>query len=207
MILLSALLAVFCFIPAAVKKWKAKRRRLLLASQLRQSLQNMVHALKVGVSFMQALDYVAQEGEEPLASHWRWLLQAARVGKPLGDALQELAARVPLREMGWFAAAVQITQSSGGSLAEVLDTLAAALQEQESLREKVNALTTQGKASGVLLSAMPFLMTGALSVIAPKLIAPLFTTVLGQVMLAGVLIMIVFGGIVIHHIVSIEVDA
>src|SRR5579871_1990360 len=160
MILFGMLVILACFIPGAIKKWNATRRQLLLASQLRQSLQNMVHALKVGVSFTQALDYVAQEGEEPLVSHWRWLLQAMRVGKPLADALQDLAARVSLKEMGWFVAAVQITQSTGGSLADVLDTLATTLQEQQSLREKVNALTAQGKASGALLSALPFLMTG-----------------------------------------------
>jgi tight adherence protein B len=206
MILLGMLCILLCLIPGGIRKWKAQRLQRLLASQLRQSLQNMVHALKVGVSFMQALDYVAQEGAEPLVSHWRWLLQAMRVGKPLGDALGELAIRVPIKEMGWFVAAVQITQSTGGSLAEVLDTLASTLQEQQSLREKVSALTAQGKASGALLSALPFLMTGALYVIAPKMIAPMFNTIVGQAMLAGVLAMIAVGSIVISKIVSVKVD-
>jgi len=193
-------------LPAFLKKWKAERQRTLLASQLRQSMQNMVHALRVGVSFMQALDYAAQEGEEPLVSHWRRLLQSIRVGRPMVDALRELAERVPLKEMGWFVAAVQITQSTGGSLADVLDTLSTTLQERQSLREKVSALTAQGKASGALLSALPFLVTGALYVIAPKMVAPMFTTLIGQAMLAGVMVFIAIGGFVIHRIVSIRVD-
>ena len=85
MILLGIFIILACFIPGSIQKWKATRRRLLLASQLRQSLQNMVHALKVGVSFSQALDYIAQEGAEPLVSEWRWLLQSLRVGKPLSE--------------------------------------------------------------------------------------------------------------------------
>ena len=206
MILLIVIGALGACLPGVLKRWKAERERMLLASQLRQSLQNMVHALRVGVSFLQALDYAAEEGEEPLVSHWRRLLQSVRVGQPLVDALRELAARVPLKEMGWFVAAVQITQSTGGSLADVLDTLSTTLQERESLRDKVSALTAQGKASGALLSALPFLVTGALFVIAPKMIAPMFTTCIGQVMLAGVLVFIAIGGVVIHRIVSIRVD-
>jgi len=194
-----------CF-PAMIKKWKAQRRQALLASQLRQVLQNMVHALRVGVSFMQALDYAAEEGDEPLVTHWRWLLQSVRVGRPLVDALRELSERVPLKEMGWFVAAVQITQSTGGSLADVLETLSTTLQERQSLREKVSALTAQGKASGMLLSALPFLVTGALYIIAPKMVTPMFTTWIGQMMLAGVLVFIAIGSIVIHRIVSIRVD-
>jgi tight adherence protein B len=206
MILLIAIGVLGACIPGAIKKWKAQRQRTLLASQLRQSLQNMVHALRVGVSFMQALDYAAQEGEEPLVSHWRRLLQSIRIGKPLADALRELSERVTLKEMGWFVAAVQITQSTGGSLADVLETLSSTLQEQQSLREKVGALTAQGKASGALLSALPFLVTGALYLIAPKRVAPMFTTLIGQAMLAGVLVMIALGSVVIHRIVSIRVD-
>jgi tight adherence protein B len=206
MILLIAIGALCACLPTVLKRWKAERQRILLASQLRQSLQNMVHALRVGVSFMQALDYAAEEGEEPLVSHWRRLLQSMRVGQPLVDALRELAERVPLKEMGWFVAAVQVTQSTGGSLADVLETLSTTLQEQQSLREKVSALTAQGKASGALLSALPFLVTGALFVIAPKMVAPMFTTLVGQMMLAGVLVFIAIGGVVIHRIVSIRVD-
>jgi len=206
MIILIVIGVLCACLPVVVKKWKAQRQRTLLASQLREALQNMVHALRVGVSFMQALDYAAQEGEEPLVSHWRWLLQSIRIGRPLVDALEELSERVPLKEMGWFVAAVQITQSTGGSLADVLDTLSTTLQEQQSLREKVNALTAQGKASGALLSALPFLVTGALFIIAPKMVAPMFTTLVGQAMLAGVLVFIAIGRMVIHRIVSIRVD-
>jgi len=206
MILLLAIGVGAAFVPVALKKWKAERQRALLSSQLRQSLQNMVHALRVGVSFMQALDYAAAEGEEPFVLHWRWLLQSIRVGKPLGDALRELSDRVPLREMGWFVAAVQITQSTGGSLADVLETLSDTLQEQQSLREKVSAITAQGKASGALLSALPFLVTGAMFVIAPGMVAPMFTTMIGQAMLAGVLVFIAIGSVVIRRIVSIPVE-
>src|SRR5262249_53854862 len=155
-----------------------------------QALQSMVHALRIGVSFMQALEYTARESADPLGTHWRRLLQSLQVGKPLPNALNELERLVPLKEMRWFVAAVQITQSTGGSMADVLETLSNTLQEQQTLREKIAALTAQGKASGVLIGAMPFLILAALYIIAPEMVLPMFSSWIGQAMLAGVLVMV-----------------
>jgi len=108
--------------------------------------------------------------------------------------------------MGWFVAAVQITQSTGGTLAEVLETLAETLQERQTLRDKVSALTAQGKASGLVLAALPFMLLAALRVIVPGLVRPMFTTAAGQGMIAGIMISVAIGGLVIWKIVNIKVD-
>jgi len=192
--------------PFLAAKVREDRRRRLLAGQLRQSLQNMIHALRVGVSFPQALVYASQEGEAPLVEAWRWLRQSLEIGKPMSDALEELGRRVPLKEMGWFVAAVQITQSTGGSLADVLETLAATLQEQQTLREKVSALTAQGKVSGILLSLLPFAVLAAMYLIAPAMVAPMFTSTWGQWMLGGMMLFLALGAVCIYAIVSIRVD-
>jgi tight adherence protein B len=206
MILLAIMGLFIALIPVVVRKFREERRRLLLASQLRQSLQNMVHALRVGTGFLQSVDYAAREGQPPLAAEWERLLQAVNVGQSLSTALDELSHRVPLKEISWFVAAVQITQSTGGSLADVLDTLSQSLQEQQALREKVSALTAQGKASGILLGALPFLVLGAIGLVAPEMARPMFTTTIGQLLLAGVMISVAIGGAVIRKIVSVKVD-
>jgi tight adherence protein B len=108
--------------------------------------------------------------------------------------------------MRWFTTAIQITQTTGGSLADVLDTLANSLQEQQTLREKVAALTAQGKASGILLSLLPFLMMAALYLVAPDMTAPLFHTPIGQSIIAGVLVSVAIGGAIIKKIVTVKVD-
>jgi tight adherence protein B len=206
MILVLTLLVLVAGSPLLIKKMKAERHRQLLASQLRQSLQNIVHALRVGVGFMQALEYAAKEGALPLAAELQRMLQAVRLGQSLSEAMETLSQRVPIKEMKWFVTAVQITQSTGGSLAEVLDTLSTTLQEQQMLRDKVSALTAQGKASGVLLSLLPFLMMGALYIVAPDIAMPLFITVTGQKVIAGVIVSVAIGGLVIKKIVTVKVD-
>jgi tight adherence protein B len=193
-------------IPFLVKKVREGKQRLLLASQLRQALQNMVHALHIGVGFQQALEYVAQEAEMPLGAEWRRLLQSVRLGSPWSEALTELGKRVNIPEMGWFVAAVQITQNTGGSLAEVLEILSETLQERQILRDKVSALTAQGKASGFVLAALPFILLAALRVIVPGLVRPMFTTAAGQAMIAAIMVSVAMGGLVIWKIVNIKVD-
>ena len=193
-------------LPFFLKTLRRQRTNRLLALQLRQSLHYMVHGLQVGMGFLQALNRAAQEGEDPLAKEWKTLIQSVQMGTSIRQALADLGQRVPLKEMIWFITAAQITQETGGSLSGVLETLAATLQERETLREKVSALTAQGKASGALLSALPFLMMAALYCIAPDFIAPLFMTSSGQWMLAGVIVLVSTGGLVIIKIVSIQVD-
>jgi tight adherence protein B len=190
-----------------LKKVIAKQRwNRLMAQQLRQSSQAMAHSLQVGSSFLQALERAAQDGEDPLAKEWTTVIHSVRMGTSMRQALNELGERVPLREMGWFITAAQITQETGGSLAGVLESLAETLQERETLREKVSALTAQGKASGGLLSLLPFLMMAALYFIAPEFILPLFTTPSGQMLLAVIIILVTIGGLVIFKIVSIKAD-
>ena len=102
--------------------------------------------------------------------------------------------------------AVQLTQSTGGNLADVLETLADTLQERQTLRDKVGALTAQGKASGIVLAFLPFILLGALWVIVPQLVRPMFMTVIGQLMIAGMMVSVAVGGLVIWKIVDIKVD-
>jgi tight adherence protein B len=201
---LLGLLAATC--PVLIRALKRQRRERLIALQLRQSLQCMTHALQIGTSFLQAIERAAQEGDDPLASEWKLFIHSVRMGTSIPEALEDLGQRVPLKEMKWFVSAAQITQQSGGSLASVLESLAGTLQERETLREKVAALTAQGKASGALLSLLPFLMILVLYIIAPAMIKPLFTSFYGELMLSSVIGLVSIGSLVILKIVTIKVD-
>jgi tight adherence protein B len=187
------------------RTWRAEKDRWMLVTELRASLETLTHALRVGVGFLQGIERVAADAGPALAPEWRRLLQSVQVGKPLHVALEEFAGRVQLREAHWFVAAVAITQQTGGSLGGVLESLVQTLRERESLREKVGALTAQGKASGALLGCLPFAMIAALQLIAPEIIHPLFVTALGQTLLVGVTVSVATGGFFIYKIVNLKV--
>lgn len=207
MILLSLAVAIILAIPKIIRRHQRIRKQQVLRRQFRCSLQTMVHGLKVGAGFHQVLERTARDSDPPLSREWQSVLHSFRAGRSLAEALVDLKRRVPLREIQWFVSAVQITQQSGGSLAGVLETFAMSLLERETLREKVAALTAQGKASGIVLSAMPFLLMAVLFCVAPGLIRPLFVTSAGQSLLALVIVMVALGGVVIFKIVSLPEDA
>jgi tight adherence protein B len=206
MILLAVVLALLAAGPFLFKRLQRQRRQKQFQRQLRQSIQSISHGLKVGLSFLQTLERASREEEEPLCGEWKKVVQAVSMGTPLRQALSDLSRRRPLREMEWFVTAIQVTQETGGSAAGVLDTLATTLQERETLRDKVAALTAQGRASGAVLAALPFLMLIPLYLIAPQLISPLFRTEKGQLMLTAVICLVAIGGWVIYKIVTVEAD-
>jgi tight adherence protein B len=177
------------------------------ARSLRIALQQMTHALRVGVGFQQALVRAVSEGDPLLASEWERVLHGLQIGKPLRKALEELPKRVPVPEMRWFVTAVIVTHQSGGSLAGVLEVLGQTLQERETLQDKIAALTAQGKASGMLLCALPFLLMGALQLMAPEMIRPLFVTTLGGGLFFLICSLIAAGALLIQKIVTLSETA
>ena len=119
--------------------------------------------------------------------------------------LKSLEARLPVPAIRSFTSAVSITQESGGNLASVLMTLGENLRHELVFQGKLSALTAQGRLSSYVVSAMPFMLMAVLYLVAPDLIAPLFTTGVGHILLALVVVMIALGAVITQKIITIEV--
>lgn len=141
-----------------------------------------------------------------MANHWKGLCQSLGVGQTLAEALEQFCETLGFREARWFTAAVLVTKSTGGSLADVLETLAESLNEQQALRDKIQALTAQGIASGALLSILPFVVLIAVAVMAPEIARPLVASWSGQVLLVIITALVASGGWVIYKIVTVPVS-
>jgi len=118
MVLLFTFGILFAGLPFLLKVIRRQRWNRLVLWQLRQSIQGMAHCLQAGSSFLQALERASQDGEDPLARELNTMINSVRMGVPLPQALKELGERVQLKEMTWFVTAAQISQETGGSLAE-----------------------------------------------------------------------------------------
>ena len=190
----------------AYKNSRARRRRMThISEQMAQDLEVMASALRSGTSFVQAVQVAAHEGKGALAEEWTSLLKDIRLGASLETALRELQQKVPIAPMRSFATAVSITQTSGGNLAGVLLTLAGAMRQEITFQGKLSAMTAQGRLSGYIVSAMPFFLMAALSILSPDMMRPFFYSGVGQMMLLLVIVLIAMGGWVINKIVTIEV--
>ena len=99
------------------------------------------------------------------------------------DRLRRMLRRVPLPELSFFAIVLAIQGKTGGNLAEALSNLSGVLRARKMMREKVAALSSEAKASAIIIGSLPPGVAGMVSVISPEYMAPLFTTSLGQLML------------------------
>lgn len=189
-------------LPLLVVRVKANRRTAAFDAQLPDLLLTLASALKSGQSFRAGLQAAAEEGREPASSELRLALAESRLGRPLDDALAEMAERLGSENFRYVVNAVAIQREVGGSLAGLFDMVSDTVRARQQFGRKVKALTAMGRMSAYVMIGLPFGLALALTAMNAEYMAPLWTTGAGQAMVTAALVMIAFGWIVIRRIVS-----
>jgi tight adherence protein B len=182
-----------------------KKRQQRMAEQLPDVLSILASSLRAGHSFLQALDQVAGEIKDPSASEFHRVVSEIRLGRSIDDAMIEMADRVGSEDMRWAVMAVNIQREVGGNLAEVLDTVANTVRERAYVQRQVRVLSAEGRISIAILSALPFGILLYLGVMNPDYVTPLFTTMIGRILLIVGATLMGLGIFVMTRIVRIDV--
>ena len=77
-------------------------------------------------------------------------------GLPFREAMLNLFRRFPLPDLAIPYRAILVQKETGGNLAELLDKTAAVLRSRIQLQQKVRVYTAQGRMTGAILMALPF---------------------------------------------------
>jgi tight adherence protein B len=197
-----AALILGALVPAIYVRLKAKKRLTLFETQLPETLITMAASLKAGHAFNQSVSSVVREGADPTAKEFSRVLAEMQLGSNSEHALQAMADRMNSYNFGFVVMAVNIQRTVGGSLADILDMVSDTVRQRQQFERKVKALTAQGRMSAYVLIAMPFLMGLAIFALNPTYMSVLFTTTMGKVMVAGGLVMMGIGSMIIKKIVS-----
>lgn len=136
---------------------KAKKRMSLFEEQLPDAVELMVRSLRVGHPFVSAIQIVAKESDDPIATEFGIIADESAYGRDVGEALKEMAERLDMQDLRFLSVAVTIQQQSGGNLAEVLAGLAKVIRARFRLFRRVKAITAEAQWSGKFLSAFPLL--------------------------------------------------
>jgi tight adherence protein B len=195
-------LAVGGLAPVIYVRFKAKKRLGLFENQLPETLITMAASLKAGHAFNQAVQSCVQEGAEPTAKEFGRVVAEIQLGANSEQAMEAMAQRMNSYNFGFVVMAVNIQRTVGGSLADILDMVSDTVRQRQQFEKKVKALTAQGRMSAYVLIAMPFLMGLAIFALNPSYMSVLFTTMIGKVMIAGSLVMMGIGSMIIKKIVS-----
>ena len=186
--------------------WFMRKRRLgKFGNQLIQALDLMSQALRAGQSLPSGIQLVGEQIEEPLGPEFQRAFDEQNLGVALTDTMNDMADRVPNLDLRFLVTAIILQRQTGGDLAEILDKIAHLCRERQQIKGQIQALTGEGRMSGLVLLALPPGLLLMMLRINYDYIMLLFTDPLGQQMIAGGLVMQAFGAWWINKIITIKV--
>jgi tight adherence protein B len=173
--------------------------------QFPEALDLLARALRAGHAFQTSLGMVADELAEPVGPEFKKTFDQQNFGLPLKECLFEMADRVPLLDVRFFATAVTIQRETGGNLAEILNNLAHVVRERFKILRQVRVHTAHGRFTAFVLLSLPAVLAIALSMLNPEHMAPLFHERMGQMALMTAMVMQAVGFVWIQKVIKIEV--
>lgn len=192
-------------IPVLFVWFKRKRRLGKFTKQLPDALDLIGRALRAGHALGSGMKMVADESPEPIGSEFRRCFDEQNFGVPLEESLQGLCERIPTLDVRFFVTAVILQRQTGGDLAEILDKIGHLVRERFKIWGAIQALTGEGRLSGIVLLALPPVLFVVMWRLNPGYVMVLFDDPLGNKMLAVGLVMQLLGAIVIKKIIDIKV--
>ena len=173
--------------------------------QLPDTITLLSNSLRAGSSFLQSIELVSRETPAPMGEEMLRVVREVNLGLGMEEALQNTVRRIKSEDLDLMVTAISIQQSVGGNLAEILDTIAFTIRERVRIKGEVNTLTAQGRYSGYLVAFLPIGIAGAINMISPAFMQPLFTNTIGQILLAVGGVMMAIGFFAIRKITDIKV--
>jgi tight adherence protein B len=195
-------------VPFIVREWimrTLKQRRERFAEQLPDALQVVASALRSGHSFAGALAVVVDSGSEPMKSELQRVVADEQLGVPIQDSLEVVAQRMASRELEQLALVAELQREAGGNSAEVIDQVADTVRERFDLKRLIKTLTTQGRMSRWIVSALPVFIFIVIRLENPSYFSPMTGTTGGKIVFGLAAAWAVVGSLVIKRIVEIEV--
>lgn len=183
-----------------------KRRRLdRINEQLPDLLDSIARSLQAGNSFSTSLATVSREAPEPISSEFRQISEEINFGSSLKDSLQSLSKRINSTDINYFTLAVLTHTQTGGNLSELLLSLASLIRDRQRLRKIGRVLSAEGRLSGWILGALPFVTGALIFAINPTFISVLWKNPSGVLLMQITAVMMVIGVIWMIRIVNFRI--
>lgn len=192
-------------LPFAYLFFRRKRRLAQFQKQLPEALELISRALRAGHSLGAGFSLVGSEMADPIGKEFSRAFEEQNFGVSLEESLENMTDRVPNLDLRFFATAVILQRQTGGDLAEILDKIGRLIRERFQIWGAIQALTGEGRLSGIVLLALPPVLFVAMYRLNPDYCTPLFTDPMGHQMLAYAIVMQIIGALVIKKIINIKV--
>lgn len=146
---LVALWSAFAFL-----NWQRQKRIEKFINQLPELSRLLANATQAGLALRMALTMAADELEEPAGEELGKVANALAVGHSLDDALNELAERLPSRELVVLVTTLVLSNRSGGTIVSSLRNLTETLEERKETRREVRTQLSQVTMTAYIVPGM-----------------------------------------------------
>ena len=192
-------------LPMRFVKFRQRRRLKAFNGRLPDTMSLLSNALKAGLSLPQALEVVARNATAPVADELNRAIREMNLGTATPQAMANMVRRVGSEDLDLIVTAISIHSTVGGNLARILDSISHTIRQRVQMKAQISAMTAQMRASGWIITLLPFIVAGVLNVITPSYFQVMFTTPLGRVMLGLVLVSVLIGNFFIRRITTFRV--
>lgn len=204
-IVLAFAAAVAIGLPVLAVSFMAQRRRRKMQEQFPVALDIFVRALRSGHPIASAIDLLTQEMEDPIGSEFGLISDEVAYGAELTDALEDLAERWDLEDIRMFVVSLSVQNETGGNLAEILENLSHVIRERASLYLKVRALSSEGRMTGWLLTALPIFTFVSLFTMNPEFYLSVASDPIFYIGFPAMLVWYAIGVISIRRMIDLKV--
>jgi tight adherence protein B len=201
---LAGVVGVFGF-PRWFLGFLRKRRQNVFLNDFADAIDVMVRGLKAGLPVSDAMKVIAAESGPPVGPEFMEVVEGQRVGIAIDQGIERMFERMPLSEVNFLGIVMAIQSKTGGNLSEALNNLSKVLRDRKKMKQKIRAVSQEAKSSAAIIGALPFVIMGALTVLNPEYLNPLFNTTAGNIMLVGCGTWMLTGVLVMRKMINFEV--
>ncbi|WP_457586873.1 type II secretion system F family protein [Ensifer canadensis] len=196
-------------VAAGLPRWLVnfliKRRCKKFLEEFPNALDIMVRSIKSGLPLNDALRLIANDGQEPVKSEFRRVVESQQVGLSVTEACARMVNHMPLSEVNFFAIVIGIQAQAGGNLSEALGNLSKVLRERKKMKAKVNALSMEAKASAWIIGALPFIVSTLVYLTSPDYMMILFTDQRGHLIIGAGLVWMSIGILMMRNMINFDI--
>lgn len=199
----AGLVGGFGFPRWMVGRIRASRMKKFVA-EFPNAVDVIVRGVRAGLPVNDCLAIIAREAKEPVAGEFRRLIEAQQLGLPLSVAVLRLYDNMPLPESNFFGIVISIQQQAGGNLSEALGNLSNVLRDRKKMKQKIQAMSAEAKASAGIIGALPFAVSLMVYLTTPDYIKILFTDHIGNIILVCAGLWMTMGILVMKKMISFD---
>ncbi len=192
-------------LPYVILRILRGRRRKKFGAQFPDAIDIIVRSLRAGHPVPIAISMVAREFTDPCGTEFGIVSDEITYGADLETAMRNLYMRVGQDDLPLFVTAVAIQSSTGGNLGEILENLSAVIRQRFKMRRKIRALAAEARMSAMILSALPFLLFGAIQVLSPDFYGSVWQFDLTQYGLGAAAAWMMVGNFIMYRMVNFRI--